>query len=174
MRRPSWLAPTHAHGLTGEEERRQYPKCILWSVPKSAKSKPTIAIAPVVVEALRGYRRRQRKEHLALGPDWTDSGLVFTYEDGRGLHPDFILRSFQRDARRVGLPVISFHGLRHGAATAGLAAGVPLLAMSKRLGHSSVSITGDLYSHVVEHLDREAAERTAALMVPRAIQMTIR
>ena len=71
-------------------------------------------------------------------------------------------------ARRAGLPVIPFLGLRHGAATAGLAAGVPLLAMSKRLGHSSVSITADLYSHVVEQLDREAAERTAALVVPQA------
>ena len=135
------------------------------SEPKTAKARRTIAIAPVVVEALRSYRRHQREEHLALGPDWTDSGLVFTYEDGRGLHPDFILRSFQRAARRVGLPVISFHGLRHGAATVGLAAGVALLAMSKRLGHSSVSITGDRYSHVVEQLDSEAADRTAALLV---------
>jgi integrase len=136
------------------------------SEPKTAKARRTIAIAPVVVEALRSYRRHQREGHLALGPGWTDTGLVFTCEDGRGLHPDFILRSFQRAARCAGLPVISFHGLRHGAATAGLAAGVPLLAMSKRLGHSSVSITGDLYSHVVERLDREAAERTAALLVP--------
>lgn len=66
------------------------------------------------------------------------------------LHPEVLPGA----ARRAGLPVISFHGLRHGAATAGLAAGVPLLAMSKRLGHSSVSITADRYSHVVEQLEQ--------------------
>jgi integrase len=45
-------------------------------------------------------------------------------------------------------------------------AGVPLLAMSKRLGHSSIAITGDLYSHVVEQLDRQAADLTADLLMP--------
>ena len=90
---------------------------------------------------------------------------MFTYEDGRGLHPDFILRSFQRAARRgPGLPLsLSTNLLR--SLTVSLAAGVPLLVMSKRLGHSSVSITGDRYSHVVEQLDSEAADRTAALLV---------
>ena len=136
------------------------------SGPKTAKGRRTIAIAPVVVEALRGYRRHQREEHLALGPAGQTPGSSSPTRTVVA-STRFILRSFQRAARRAGLPVISFHALRHGAATAGLAAGVPLLAMSKRLGHSSVSITGDLYSHVVEQLDREAAERTAALLVPR-------
>lgn len=104
---------------------------------------------------------------MAWGPCWTDSGFVFTWEDGRPYNPQYVLRAFQRAAERVGLPVISFHAIRHGAATTGLAAGVPLLAMSKRLGHSSIAVTGDLYSHVVEQLDREAAEKTAALLVPQ-------
>lgn len=83
---------------------------------------------------------------------------MFTYEDGRTPQPTYLLKSFQRAAGRAGLPVIAFHGLRHGAATAGLRAGVPLLAMSKRLGHSSMAITGDLYSHVLEELDRQAGD----------------
>jgi integrase len=139
------------------------------STPKTAKGHRTIALAPVIVDTLKSWHRRQLKERLAWGPGWTDSGFVFTSEDGRPYQPQYVLRSFQCAARRAGLPVIPFHGLRHGAATAGLAAGVPLLAMSKRLGHSSVAITGDLYSHVVEQLDREAAERTADLLVPRAL-----
>jgi integrase len=104
---------------------------------------------------------------MAWGPSWTDSGFVFTWEDGRPYNPQYVLRSFQRAAGHTGLPVISFHGIRHGTATTGLAVGVALLTMSKRPGHSSVSITGDLYSHQVDQLDREAAEKTAALLVPQ-------
>ena len=109
------------------------------STPKTAKGLRPVAIAPSVVEALRAWRQRQRKERMAWGPRWTDSGFVFTWEDGRPYNPQYVLRSFQRAAGRVGLPVVAFHGLRHGTATTGLAAGVALLTMSKRLGHSSVA-----------------------------------
>jgi integrase len=63
------------------------------------------------------------------------------------------------------LPV-RLHDLRHGAASLMLAAGVPISLVSKRLGHSSISITSDTYTHLLEGVGREAAERAAAL-VPR-------
>jgi integrase len=138
------------------------------STPKTEKGRRTIAIAPSVVEALKVHRRRQLEERLAWGAGWVDTGLVFTREDGTGYRPDYILRAFKRAAERAGLPPIAFHALRHGHATAGLRAGIDLLTMSKRLGHNSVAITGDIYAHVVEELDREAAERTAALLLPQA------
>jgi len=91
---------------------------------------------------------------------------VFTREDGTGYQPHFITWSFQRAAKRAGVSAVPFHSLRHAHATAGLRAGVPLLTMSRWLGHSSVSM--DVYSHVVEERDREAAEATAAVLLPTA------
>ncbi len=79
-------------------------------------------------------------------------------------HPDFILHSFQRTASAIGLPVISFHGLRHGATTVSLAAGVPTAGREQRLGPQQCKHYRDRYGHVVEQLDSEAADRTAALL----------
>ena len=106
--------------------------------PKTPKSRRTIALASVAFEALRGHRSRQKKYKeldgvLYLRPDYVDTGLVFTREDGQPLHPDYALRAFRRAASRAGLPWIAFHAW-HGAATAGLQAGVPLLAMSNASG----------------------------------------
>ena len=138
------------------------------SHPKTAKSHRIIGLALAVVGALRAHRTCQFEERLARDPAWLgNDGLVFVDEVGRPVSPDHALRLFQRAASRAGLPQIALQGLRHSAATAGLATDVPLLATSKRLGHSSVSITGDLYSHAVEQVDREAADRTAALLLPR-------
>ena len=133
------------------------------SRPKTAKSRRTIAIAPVVVEALRAQRSHQLEERQAWGRAWTDTGLVFTREDGTAYHPEYLTFAFQSATKKAGLPSIALHALRHGHATAGLRAGVDLVTMSRRLGHSSIQVTGDIYAHVVEELDREAAELTARL-----------
>ena len=133
------------------------------SGPKTSRSRRTIAIAPVVVEALRAQRERQRQEQQAWGPAWAATGLVFTREDGSAYHPEYLTFAFQSAAKKAGLPSIAFHALRHGHATEGLRAGVDLVTMSRRLGHSSIQVTGDIYAHVVDELDRKAAELTARL-----------
>ncbi len=143
---------------------------VVESAPKTAKGTRTVALAPEVVASLRALRRRQKEERVAWGPAWTDTGLVFTQEDGAGHNPEYMTWAFQRAARRAGLPVLPFHALRHGHATAGLRAGLDLLTMSRRLGHASVQITADVYGHVVEELDREAADRTADVFLARSQQ----
>jgi integrase len=92
-------------------------------------------------------------------------GLVFTRQDGAPYHPQYLTASFQRAAKKAGLPVLPLHSLRHGHATAGLTAGMDLTVMSRRLGHSSVAITANVYQHVTEELDRDAAEGTAAVQL---------
>jgi integrase len=134
---------------------------VIDATPKLKSSVRVIGLDPTTVQALKGRRRGQLEERVAWGSAWTDSGLVFTREDGLGLHPERLTRLFQAAARRVGLPVIPLHGLRHSYATAGLEAGVSMKVMSERLGHSSLAITGDLYSHVREQVDQEAAAKTA-------------
>jgi integrase len=82
-------------------------------------------------------------------------------ENGEPYHPQTFTQSFQK----AGVPVLPLHSTRHNHATTGLRNGVDLLVMSRRLGHSSVKVTADVYSHVVEELDHEAANLTA-LVVP--------
>ena len=91
---------------------------VVVSEPKTAKGRRSLALDPATVAALREHRRRQLEERLAVGPRWEDSGLVFTWPDGRPLHPERFSRWFEQHARAAGLPRIRLHDLRHSYATA--------------------------------------------------------
>jgi integrase len=135
------------------------------SDPKTDKGRRTISLDPATVTALRAHRRRQVEDRLAWSASWTDSGLVFTREDGSAIHPERMTQAFHRHARVAGLPVIRLHDLRHSYATAALEAGEDLKVLSARLGHSSIGITGDTYQHVTRGLDRQAADRVASFIL---------
>ncbi len=94
--------------------------------------------------------------------------MVFGKEDGTPYHPQRITQAFARKAKTAGLPPIRLHDVRHSYATAALEAGVPLKVVSERLGHSSYTITADLYTHVIERVDQDAADRTAAFILGSA------
>ena len=138
------------------------------SGPKTEAGQRTISVDSATVAALRAHRRRQSEERLAAGPAWNGDGeLLFVDELGRPIHPARMTKLLAARAAAVGLPSVRLHALRHGHATHGLTAGVPLAVMSKRLGHSSIRITADTYSHLVPELDLAAAERVAALLEAR-------
>jgi integrase len=124
----------------------------------------TVALDPGTVAAMRAHRKTQLEERLAWGELWTDTGLVFTQEDGTAIHPHSLSRFFEHRAKSAGLPTIRFHDLRHTHATLGLAAGVPAKVMQERLGHANVSITLDLYTHVVPGMQEQAAATMGALV----------
>jgi integrase len=128
---------------------------------KTATSLRQLAIDPHTVAALKAHRLRQLEERLAWGPAWTDTGLVFTREDGQVLHPEHVTKRFARLVRDAGLPPITLHGVRHSYATAALAAGEPLKVVSERLGHASTSITANLYQHVLPSMDERTANAVA-------------
>jgi integrase len=134
------------------------------SEAKSAAAHRTVALDSATVETLREHRRRQLEERMAAGPIWKDTGLVFTREDGSIVNPEWLTRAFKRHVSTAGLPWIGLHGLRHTHATMALKAGVPAKVVQERLGHSSVTITLDTYSHVLPNMQRDAAERIAELM----------
>jgi integrase len=139
------------------------------SEPKTARGVRTVALDPGTVGVLREHRRRQAEERLGWGGAWVDTGLVFTREDGSPLHPEYVTRHFQVLAKNAGLPRIRLHDLRHTAATLALAAGVEMVVVSRQLGHSSLSITADTYTHVLPAVATDAAERVAALVpLPQA------
>jgi integrase len=143
------------------------------TAPKTASGEHRIVdLDAGTVAVLRMTRRDQTTTRLAWGPAWTDTGLVFTHEDGTGWHPDSIGQAFRRLVRSVqldGEPLrpVRFHDLRHAQASLMLAAGVPMAVVSKRLGHSQLSITADTYSHLVGGIGGAAAEAAAALVQHR-------
>lgn len=134
--------------------------------PKTARGARVVALDADTVAVLRDHRRAQLAERMASGPAYVDSGLVFTREDGSPLDPSYVTRHFARLVARAGLPPIRLHDLRHTSASVGLAAGESMKEISDRLGHSSITITADTYTHVSPAVAQESARRRAAL-VPR-------
>ena len=111
------------------------------------------------VAVLRAHRRKQLEERLAWGTAWVDTGFVFVRENGEPLHPETITSMFRTLVVRAAVPKIRLHDLRHTSASLALEAGIHPKVVSERLGHSSVAITLDLYSHVAPALQAEAAEK---------------
>jgi integrase len=131
--------------------------------PKTGKSRRRVSLDTVTFDALRAHRMRQLEERLAAGDAWSnDADLVFTDELGGPVHPDRFSKSFDRIVRDAELPRIRLHDLRHSYATLALKAGVHPKVVSERLGHSTIAITLDLYSHVAQGLDADAAELIAS------------
>lgn len=125
--------------------------------PKTDRSRRLIDLAPAAVSLLHDVRGAQMQHHLDFGELWENTGYVFTQLNGRPVDPDMISKQFPRLVRAHGLPHLSFHGLRHAHATLALTAGVNPKIVSERLGHSSVAVTMDIYSHVMPGMQAEAA-----------------
>jgi integrase len=129
---------------------------------KTSRSRRTVYVDPQTVNVLREHRKRQRRERLVAGPAWTAKpDLVFRDEAGVLIHPDRFSREFSRVVAASGLAPIRLHDLRHTYATLALKAGVHPKVVSERLGHATVGITLDLYSHVTPAIARDAANVVA-------------
>jgi integrase len=111
---------------------------------------------------LRAHRRRQATERLAFGAGYRDHSRVFTRPSGEPLNPDAVSIQFKRRAARLGLPAVRFHDLRHGWATMALEAGEHPKVVAEQLGHASVRVTLDTYSHVTPGVQRDAVARVAS------------
>ncbi|MGW4610098.1 tyrosine-type recombinase/integrase [Streptomyces sp. NPDC004532] len=134
--------------------------------PKSRRSRvvplPALCIAP-----LRWHRLRQREAFARTGVAWTEAGYVFATRNGRPVEPRNVYRSFTRVAAAAGLRVVRLHDARHGCATLLTAAGVAPRVIMEILGHSQISITMDVYTHVVHDTQREAISHMDRLLKRR-------
>jgi integrase len=137
------------------------------STPKTKRSARVLALDDDIVQALRRHREAQLVERRTWGSDVSPDDLVFAREDGRPLRPEYATRHFQALARAAGLPEIRLHDLRHTSASLALAAGIDTKVVSERLGHATIAITANLYTHVIPRLEREAADKLGkALKMP--------
>lgn len=124
-----------------------------------------IVPAPEVMARLKAVRIKQSEARLRAGSAWENpEGLVFTNELGRYLHHTTVYRRFKKYVEAIGLPDRRFHDLRHTFATLSIQEGVPLKKVSSDLGHATAAFTADVYGHVTEAMDRDAANKMQALI----------
>ena len=127
-----------------------------FGAPKTHLSRRPVKLSVETVRVLRDHRRQQAENRLRVGPAYQDHDLIFASEIGTVLSNTG--RSFPRLASKAGLEGLRFHDLRHTAATLMLREGIHPKVVQERLGHASVSLTLDVYSHVLPELESAAAE----------------
>lgn len=131
----------------------------VFTQPKSERSRRTIALPPSAILTLRDYREAQEHQSTMLGISLTDDCLAFSTIEGKPLRPNTISRAWTALAARAGVKVIRFHDARHTHASLMLKQGIHPKIVQERLGHSTIAITLDTYSHVVPGLQEAAAQR---------------
>ena len=133
-------------------------KTVVTKEPKSARSRRTVALPPILVNILREVQATQDAYRRELGQTYEDCDLVFCQPNGRPLYAHNVTqRDFKRIMKAAGVPTIRFHDLRHCHATLLLQQGVHPKIVQERLGHSTISMTLDTYSHVLPGMQERAA-----------------
>jgi integrase len=135
--------------------------------PKTRAGRRSIALPPQTVAVLRDHRRRQLELRLALGAGKLPAdALVFARYDGSPRSPRALSKEWSRLVSTRGLPLVTFHALRHSHASALIASGLDVLTISRRLGHGSPAITLGVYGHLFSNTDDKAAEAISAVLGP--------
>jgi integrase len=116
--------------------------------PKTERSRRTIALPELVIEALRWHRTVQLRERLLAGSRWQENRLIFSSGIGTGMDGSYIAHQFGKIIKDAGLRRVRFHDLRHGCAALLIHEGVDLRGIMDLLGHSSIAVTGDIYGHM--------------------------
>ncbi len=128
---------------------------VIESDPKTAKSKRKILLPEFVVAALLEHRERQAIMRKEAGQTWQEADIVFTSNNGKYMEAQHLTRRFKRLLKKAGLPDMRFHDLRHSAATILLEMGVHPKQVQELLGHSTIAMTMDRYSHVQPSMQRK-------------------
>ncbi len=137
------------------------PREFLLQTTKTKAGERTLQLDADLVALLRAHKQNQDEEHALCGDQWKNRlNLVFVTETGAPIHVSDLQKQFKTALKKAGVPMIRFHDLRHTAATLMLADGVPLVTVSKVLGHSSPAITATIYAHA---LDEHKASAIAGL-----------
>ncbi len=123
-----------------------------WTAPKTDQSRRHIPLTAGLVTELKAHRKAQVAERLQAGDQRADTGAVFATEAGGWVDP----RNLLRTAEKAGIDGVGAHTLRHSAAVGWLKSGVHIKAAADLLGHTSISITGDLYRHTSDDAARAA------------------
>lgn len=125
------------------------------TTPKTDTSIRTVPLIDKAVELLAEHKRKQERYMELVGDYYTDNDLIFSSSRGDYLDPGNFNRKLNKTVKNIGIAQISPHALRHSFATRGLEAEVSLKAMQELLGHSSITVTGDIYTHILKEQKRK-------------------
>lgn len=132
--------------------------------PKTRSAVRTVMLPPIAIDVLQRQKAQQQAWREAAD-SWHHSSMVFTGRTGKALYRCVPESALRRECERLSLPTITPHGLRHLHASLLLGEGVPLPAVSSRLGHANPQITLRLYAHALPGQDRQAAEAISRVLV---------
>ena len=144
---------------------------IYQDTPKTASSIRWISVPAETMTLLKTWQKHQKKaveEKEKAGFYKNEEGLLFTQEDGSPMCPDSVTTYLRRFSERYGLPHINPHKFRHTMASMLIYNRVDPVSVSKRLGHSQVSTTTDIYAHVIEEADRQNSDILAGIFLKNA------
>jgi integrase len=131
--------------------------------PKTMHSRRKLVMNQVLIDALKRQLIRQKEAKLAAGSAWTDTGAVFTTSIGTRLYPSNVFKRYKKLTESLGLRYVRIHDLRHTVAVLLLDDEIPLESVSRLLGHSSLSITMDIYARNVQSVADRGAKGMADL-----------
>lgn len=133
---------------------------------KTESSERYVKLPQSVMTMLSEFRDYQNGIKKQMGEGWQESGKIFTQYNGLPIHPSSVTSWLRKFTERNGLPHVTPHMLRHTSATMLLMQGVPLKAVSKRLGHTLASTTSDIYGHSLRSVEDIAADKLEAMLSP--------
>jgi integrase len=153
--------------LKVQRQVQRHPgKGFVFPEPKTKAGRRVIELGQNTIRLLAAHRTRQELESNA--PSWQENGLIFPSTKGTPADQRNLNRIFKELLKQAGLPEIRFHDLRHTAATLMLLNGIPVMIVSRRLGHSKPSVTLDIYGHYLPGMQKEAATLMDELVTPIA------
>lgn len=139
--------------------------------PKSKAGLRSLVLGQDTLAQLKIHQDQCHTERMKLGDAWQEQDLIFPSRVGTPTRPGKILSRFKRLTKLAGLPEIRFHDLRHTAASLMLNNGIPLIVVSRRLGHAQPSITLNVYGHMIPAMQEQAAELMDKITAPISVQI---
>lgn len=139
--------------------------------PKTEDSMRTIVLTPEILEILRRHKISQKEQKLRFGKHYKDDDFIFTKEDGELINPGSFSHTFADFLKNNNLRHIRLHDLRHTNATLMLMSNIPAKVASARLGHSNVSTTLDIYSHVLKDMEKEVSDKISDIIFSDVTKM---
>lgn len=134
--------------------------------PKTRSGRRTLQLGEGTIQALREHSEFQQIQKEIAGKRWQENDLIFPSKIGTPLNPSNLRLDFNRMVERSGVPRVRFHDLRHSAASLMLNNGIPVIVVSKILGHAKPSITLDIYGHLYNEMQGDAARLMDEIVSP--------
>jgi integrase len=141
-------------------------KGLVFSEPKTHSGFRTIKVGETTLQQLQKHRERMDIDRLVAGERWSENALIFPSTIGTPFVQSNVRKDFNAVQDAANVPRIRFHDLRHTAASLMLNHGIPVIVVSRRLGHSDASVTLNIYAHTTVDMQNEAASLMDELITP--------